>query len=90
MCSIKANYKSMSEKPFSKNKRSARRAAIIKDTADIIGVSTRQVQHVLNGARENEVILGTFMEINERYDNVISEVRNWTSIFNKSSKQIEI
>ena len=86
MCSLETNNKSMSEKTISKIKRDARRAAIIKDTAEIEGVSVRQVQHVLNGERENECVLTTFMEINERYDEVLKEVRNWTSIFNKSPK----
>lgn len=65
------------------SKRDARRAAKVINTADIAGVSTRQVQRVLAGDQDNDKILGIYMELDEREAAMLEEVRNWTSIFNK-------
>ena len=73
-------------------KRDAKRAAIIKDTADLVGVSPRLVNMVLNTERENETVVSVFMGLSEKYDEVLEEFRNdmpnWTTIFNPSPKTL--
>ena len=56
-------------------KRDARRAANIIDTSEVVGVSTRQVQRVLAGDQENENVLTVFMELSERKNLLIEEVK---------------
>lgn len=57
------------------NKKDVRRAAIIKDTAEVVGVSQRQVQRVLAGNQENEKVVSVFMEISERKNALLKEVK---------------
>ena len=57
------------------NKKDVRRAATVKDTAEVIGVSTRQVQRVLAGDQDNEQIVSVFMELTERKNLLIEEVK---------------
>jgi transcriptional antiterminator len=67
-------------------KKDARRAATIKETAELAGVSTRTVQRVLNADQENEAVLSIFMEIKERHEEILKEVGNWMTIFNRPPK----
>lgn len=46
--------------------RNTERAAIIKKTARISGVSERYVRMVMNGERENESVMNTFMTLQEQ------------------------
>lgn len=63
------------EKPTkNKGKRDVRRAAFIKDTAALTGVSTRSVQKVLNADQNNETIEMVFQEIKTRYKVLLDEV----------------
>jgi DNA-binding LacI/PurR family transcriptional regulator len=57
------------------NKKDVRRAATIKDTADVVGVSTRQVQRVLAGDQENEKVVAVYMEISERKNELLEQVK---------------
>lgn len=45
--------------------RDAENAAIVKRVADIHGVSTRYVNMVRNGERNNESVLNSYMELKE-------------------------
>ena len=56
-------------------KRDVRRAANIKDTAEVLGVSTSLVQKSLNASRNNEAVIEVFMEISERKNLLIEEVK---------------
>ncbi len=47
------------------NKRDVKRAATVKETAEATGVSTRYVNMVMNGERENESVVSVFMELTE-------------------------
>lgn len=58
-----------------KRKKDTRRAALIKDTATIRGVSTRQVQYALNAERKDEKTIEVFMELTEGYDKLLNEVK---------------
>ena len=51
------------------------RAANVKDTAELVGVSTSLVQKVLRGERENETVLTVFMELSERKNLLLDEVK---------------
>ncbi len=53
------------EKP---SKRDAERAAIVKRTARITGVSERQVNRVLDTENSNDLVVSVFMEIKESND----------------------
>lgn len=51
------------------------RAARIKRTAEIVGVSERYVQLVLNGDRQNDDVLLVYMEMAEGENKLIQEVK---------------
>lgn len=51
------------------------RAARIKRTAEIVGVSTRYVRMVLDCERENEDVLAVFMELSEQENLMIESVK---------------
>ena len=55
--------------------RDVRRAATIKETAEVIGVSTRHVQRVLSGDRENDKVIMVFMELTEKKSELLEEVK---------------
>ena len=57
-------------------KRNIVRAATIKKTADLLGVSTRYVRMVLDGDRESDQVMEVFMEISERENTLLQEVKN--------------
>lgn len=56
-------------------KKDCRRASTVKDTAELMGVSPRQVRRVLCGDQENEKIIEVFMEITERKNMLLEEVK---------------
>ncbi|HRO17953.1 MAG TPA: hypothetical protein PLU07_07175 [Ferruginibacter sp.] len=56
-------------------KRSVIRAARVEKTAETIGVSTSLVQKVLRGDRENPHVMKVFMEISEREDALLEQVK---------------
>lgn len=56
-------------------KRDTRRAANILDTAEITGLSTSQVQKVLRTDRNNDKVVAVFMELSERKNDLLEEVK---------------
>jgi hypothetical protein len=56
------------------------RAARIKKTADIVGVSERQVQRVLNGDQQNEDVVMVFMELSEGETKLVQQVRKLVAL----------
>jgi len=67
------------------SKRNTKRAATVLETAEIIGLSTRQVQRVMSGDRQNENVVTVFMELKERKEALIEELKtqfnpNYSSI----------
>lgn len=66
----------MNKIPRNKGKRDVRRAATVQDTAETVGVSPRQVQRVLTGDQENPLIMEVFMELTERKNLLLQEVKN--------------
>lgn len=60
------------EKP---NKIDVSRAATIKETAQVVGVSQRYVQMVLKGDRENDKIVEVAMAITEGKNLLLDEVK---------------
>jgi DNA-binding LacI/PurR family transcriptional regulator len=57
------------------SKRDIRRAANIADTAEIVGVSTRTVQRVLNAEQKNENVLSVFMVLSEEHNKLLKAVK---------------
>lgn len=57
------------------NKIDVSRAATIKETATLVGVSQRHVQLVMNGDRQNDKIVEVFMEITEGKNLLLQEVK---------------
>lgn len=45
------------------------------DVADITGVSPRQVYRVLGGECENETVLLTYTEIEEKYEGLLNAIK---------------
>ena len=56
-------------------KRDVRRAATIKDTAEVLGVSTSLIQKSLATTRNNDKAVAVFMELSERKNLLLDEVR---------------
>ena len=56
-------------------KRDTRRAATILDTAEVMGVSPNHVQKILRMDRENDQVVNVFMELTERKNLLIEEVK---------------
>lgn len=56
-------------------KRDIKRAATIIEAAEITGVSQRSVRRVLAGEQENPNVLGVVMELTERKNLLIEEVK---------------
>lgn len=57
------------------NSRDIIRAANIKKTAEIVGVSPRFVNYVLNGDRESEDVLSVFMLLQEGENKLLQAVK---------------
>lgn len=64
------------------SKRNHRRTALIKDTAEIVGVSPSMVRKVLNTDRNNDEVIAVHMELQEGYSRLIDEVKKLVP-FNK-------
>ena len=58
-----------------KGTRDTVRAARIKRTAEIVGVSERQVQRVLSADRENDKVLTVFFTLEEGENKLVQEVK---------------
>ncbi|MCX6210085.1 MAG: hypothetical protein NTZ59_11480 [Bacteroidetes bacterium] len=58
-----------------KSKRDAINAARVIKTAECVGVSTNLVQKVIRGERNNDKVLGVFMEIQEGENKLLEEVK---------------
>jgi predicted transcriptional regulator len=56
-------------------KRDVRRAATVLETAEIVGVSQSEVQKVLRADRNNDRVLEVFMELTERKNALLEEVK---------------
>ena len=57
------------------NKRDVERAATIKKTAELVGVSKRYVRMVMDGDRESETVTTVFMELTEGKNALLEEVK---------------
>lgn len=55
--------------------RNTLKAMLKKQTAEITGVSVRSVRRVLAGEQENELVMATYMELLERYPQMVEEVK---------------
>jgi len=58
-----------------KRGRDTKRAVLVKNTAELMGVSQRYVNMVLAGERDNDCIIACYMELLERQNRLIEEVR---------------
>ena len=56
-------------------KRDVKNAANIKDTAEVVGVSTRQVQRVLAGEQENPNVINVYMILEEGKNTLLKAVK---------------
>lgn len=65
----------MEKSTKNKGKRDVKRAAFIKDTAALTGVSTSTVQKVLNSERNNETVEMVFQEIKSGYKSLLDQVK---------------
>ena len=65
----------MAKKSNNTRKRDAKKAATVKDTAELVGVSERQVRRVLDGEHENEKVISVFMTLTEGNNRLLEEVR---------------
>ncbi|MBN8834604.1 MAG: hypothetical protein ABS68_00080 [Niastella sp. SCN 39-18] len=57
------------------NKRDIRRAATVEETAGLLGISKNYVQKVMRGDRENDEVVAVFMELSERKNYLLEEVK---------------
>ena len=51
------------------------RAARVKTVAELLGVSKRQVYRVIDGEQKNDLILETYMQINEGENLLLTAVK---------------
>lgn len=65
----------MAKKLSKGGKRDVSRAATIKETALIVGVTTRQVQKVMNCESNNDKIVEVFMELTEGKNALMEQVK---------------
>lgn len=56
-------------------KRSAELAGRIKKTAELTGVSQRQVRRIVNGTCKNEFVFSTYMELYEGENQLVKAVK---------------
>ena len=57
------------------NKRNAEMAYRVKRTAEICGLNTMSVYRILRGDRVNEEVFTTYMELRERDNKLLDEVK---------------
>ena len=65
----------MAKKFRNASKRDIKKAATILDTAELAGVSPRQVRRVLRGEQENQNVFTVFMELTEGKNMLLQEVK---------------
>lgn len=65
----------MAKKIEVKKIRSAEHAYRVKRTADITGLKTDTVYKIIRGVRENEEVITTYMELLERDNTLLNEVK---------------
>lgn len=65
----------MVKKSTNNSRRSAEKAAIVAKTAEIRGVSIRQVYRVISGDQENEAVFSTYMTLLEEFNKLPDAVR---------------
>lgn len=58
-----------------KRGRDVKRAALVKKTAELMGVSQRYVNMVLAGERDNDCIIACYMELLEGENLLLEKVR---------------
>ncbi len=65
----------MSKKLTKVKARDAEKAARVKKTAKLTGVTTKQVYRVINGDQKNEAVLLTYMEFSEGENLLLEAVK---------------
>lgn len=82
----------MQKKLNKTSRRDAKRAALVKHTAEITGVSTRTVQRILNGDTKmtgrNEEVFAVFMDLSEGTNNLLAAVKKSVRFDVLTKKQI--
>jgi hypothetical protein len=64
------------QKEFEKtNSRDIVKAAIVQKTSEITGLSQRSVNRVLNGNQNNDAVLEVHMELQEKFEDAVEEVK---------------
>lgn len=66
---------SMAKKPNKTSARNPRTTYLVKNTADICGVSESTVYKVIDGTRNNEKVLGAYMTLSEKSNDLLEAVR---------------
>jgi hypothetical protein len=67
--------------------RSAQQAARVQKTADLTGVSTRQVYRVINGKSENEEVMSTYMLLSETESALITHIKTLVPLTTLNKKR---
>lgn len=75
LCPIQEDIKVMAKIGKNNRKRDTRRAARVLDTAEVLGVSPSLVQKVLRTERDNEKVVAVHMELTERHNLLLEEVK---------------
>lgn len=80
--SLQATIKGMSKKTVKTKRRDIIKAARVRKTADLTGVSQRHVQRVIEGSRMNDNVLTVFMKIEEGENQLLEAVKNLVPLTN--------
>ena len=75
LCSLRRNKNNRHKSMEKTQRRDTIRAARVKRTAEIVGVSERYVNMVLEGERENEEVMIAFMELKEGENLLVESVK---------------
>lgn len=59
-----------------KIKRESWQASLVRKTADLTGLSTRQVRRVINGDCDNQLVMSTYMTLWEGENTLLETVKN--------------
>lgn len=90
ICVSFSDMKIGTKNKFKTRGRDANRAALIKQTALITGVSQRHIQRIVNGdqkiTEKNEQVFAVFMDLKEGTNTLIEAVKK-ASPFNKDDKK---
>ena len=57
------------------NKRDAFTASLVRETANMAGVSARQVRRVINGTSENDNVMSIYMELKEGSNKLLTAIK---------------